>query len=237
MKRCLNNKANYENSNLSRFFSSKNSTNQNKNSLKNYFTFCFRILYVRHYSVALDTFAEVIKVTNHPGLWDAEIAWYSLSDTRLICVYGFKHDLEIYSFRPTWTCLVVKVLATGGKSFEPSSSWMGINCTVKFRTMNIFSCFHCAMAQFELISHKFPNQNTLQIYLRSFHIPHGMKQCTTCQCTNYHNTIDYRGYVTYFELLRFGDIVTHSCTCENIAKALAQFRIWNNSDCEICLSR
>ena len=34
----------------------------------------------------LTGFAEFVKVTNHTGLWDAELAWYSLIVTHWICL-------------------------------------------------------------------------------------------------------------------------------------------------------
>ena len=54
---------------------------------------------VRHNSAV---FAEVIKVTNHTRLWDAEFAWYFPMTTYWICLNGLKHDFWIYVFRPTW---------------------------------------------------------------------------------------------------------------------------------------
>ena len=45
---------------------------------------------VRQNSAALAAFAEVVKVTNHSGLWDAELAWYSSSTTR----WPYFHDLK-----------------------------------------------------------------------------------------------------------------------------------------------
>ena len=41
----------------------------------------YNILEMKDNSVALDAFAEVVKVTNHTGLWDAQLAWYSPSAT------------------------------------------------------------------------------------------------------------------------------------------------------------
>ena len=35
--------------------------------------------------VILTGFAEVVKITNHTGLWNAELAWCSLSATHWIC--------------------------------------------------------------------------------------------------------------------------------------------------------
>ena len=44
---------------------------------------------VRHTLAALDSIAEVVKVTNYSGLCDAESAWKSLCAIRRICQYGW----------------------------------------------------------------------------------------------------------------------------------------------------
>ena len=64
---------------------------------------------MRHNSATIVVFAEVVKVTNHTGLWDAELAWYSMSDIHWICLYGLKYNLKIHGFRLTWHCLIVKI--------------------------------------------------------------------------------------------------------------------------------
>ena len=46
--------------------------------------------------VLLTGFAEVVKVMNHTGLWDTELAWYSPSVTHRIC-WGREGD------EPHWT--------------------------------------------------------------------------------------------------------------------------------------
>ena len=46
---------------------------------------------MRHNLAALDTFAGAVKVMNHTGLWDTNLAWYSLSTTHLICLYGLEY--------------------------------------------------------------------------------------------------------------------------------------------------
>ena len=68
---------------------------------------------------AVDGFAEVMNMTNHPGSWDAQLTWYSLNVTYKVFCFCLKHDLEIYNFRPTWSWLRVKVLATWVKFPEP----------------------------------------------------------------------------------------------------------------------
>ena len=108
---------------------------------------------VRHNSAAPDTFAVVVKVTNHTGLWDAELVSYSPSAPSLICLYKLEHDVGIHGFRPTLPCLIVESLATGEKFLEPFGY-----CTVTiFHTINVFGCFGGVMALFELVKHKFPN--------------------------------------------------------------------------------
>ena len=60
-------------------------------------------------------FAEVMKVMNHTGLWDAELTWYSPNVTRWICLYGLEPGFRNHHFRPTWHCWIIKVLATWTK--------------------------------------------------------------------------------------------------------------------------
>ncbi len=61
------------------------------------------------------------------------------------------------SFRLTWPCLIVEVLATQMKFLEPSGYCTMINCASTFRTTNTFGCFCCIMVQFGLVKYKFPN--------------------------------------------------------------------------------
>ena len=55
---------------------------------------------VRQNLAALDTFLKVMKLMNHIRLQNAKLAWYSLSVTGQIYLYGLEHDLKIYGFRP-----------------------------------------------------------------------------------------------------------------------------------------
>ena len=64
-------------------------------------------VHVTHNSAASDTSAEIIKVMNHTGFWDAELAWYSPSATHWICLHGLKHGLGIHVSRSTWPCLII----------------------------------------------------------------------------------------------------------------------------------
>ena len=57
-------------------------------------------------------FAEVKKMSNHPGLWDAELAWYSPCTTRRLWLNSFEHSLRIHDFLPIQSYLIVEFLAT-----------------------------------------------------------------------------------------------------------------------------
>ena len=46
-------------------------------------------------------------------------------------------------------------------------------------------------AQFELVTHKFPNKTTLNVYLYSFQIIDDVELCTTRQQINYHDTTSH----------------------------------------------
>ena len=98
-------------------------------------------------STTSNTFAEVMKVKNHTGQSDAEFAWYSLSATLWICVYGLEHGLGIHVYRPRWLCLIFEVLEIRTKSLEP----IGNQVRNIFYLTNVFGCFYILMA------HKFPN--------------------------------------------------------------------------------
>ena len=74
-----------------------------------------------------------------------------------------------------------------------------------YRFFNCFKCFgfFCGvMTEFELVKPKFPNKTTMQVYLCGFPITHRVKQCTTCQRANNHDTtnrVDIFLGLNYFE--------------------------------------
>ena len=90
------------------------------------------------HDILLAGFAEVVKVTSHTGRWDAKFALYSPIVTHHICLYGLEHSLGIHGFRPTSTCLIVKVLGDRVKFLQPSGYCTVINCTLNFRITNFF---------------------------------------------------------------------------------------------------
>ena len=67
-------------------------------------------------------FAEVMKVTNHTWLWNAKLAWYSLSAIRRICLSCLEHGFGIQTLRPTR-------LPNRRDSWNPNE----ISCTIWFR--------------------------------------------------------------------------------------------------------
>ena len=128
-----------------------------------------------------------MKLTNYTRLRNAQLIWHSLSATHHICLYGLKHGFGTHPFQPTWPCLIVEVLAMQVKflivlwSTTPSSF-----------TQQMFLIASAAVGSIcELIKHKFLNKTTLHIDLCSFKTTQRVKQCTTCQHTNYHNTTNH----------------------------------------------
>ena len=62
---------------------------------------------MRHNLTALDVFAEIVKMMNQTGMWDAGFAHLS-------------HGHRIHSFRPTRSYHVFKILPTPAKLLELS---------------------------------------------------------------------------------------------------------------------
>ena len=97
---------------------------------------------------------------NYTRLWNAKLTWYFQSAFYWIGFYGLKCSLMIHSFRPTWTCLIIKTWAE-----------FLVYCTViTFYTTNILSCFCSMMVHFKLVKYKFPNWIMLQVHLCNFQI-------------------------------------------------------------------
>ena len=70
-------------------------------------------------------FAEVMEVTNHTGLWDAELAWYSPSATHL--------KYQFFS----WPCWITEILVIWWKFLEQSAYSIVINCIFTFLTTGL----------------------------------------------------------------------------------------------------
>ena len=113
---------------------------------------------MRHTSIISVAFAPgVVTVMNHPGLWDAELAWYSLSATLWICHNDFEYGLSIYTFKLTWLCQIVEVLTTRVKFLEPPVLLNFDQLRLQICTRNIFGRFRGVISQFELAKHKLAN--------------------------------------------------------------------------------
>ena len=80
---------------------------------------------MRHNSVAPDTFVMAIKMMNHIGLWDADLAWYPPTATHRIWLYWVRYRNQF---------------------LDPSGYCSVINCIFTFHTANVFGCFHGVMA-------------------------------------------------------------------------------------------
>ena len=98
--------------------------------------------------VLLTGFAKVMNMTNHTGLWDAVLTWYSPSDTHWICLYSLENGLRIHVFSPTRPCQGSCILSKISWTI-----WL-LYCDrlhLHFCTTNIFGCFLSVMAKFEQI--------------------------------------------------------------------------------------
>ena len=138
---------------------------------------------VRHISAASDVFLEVMKVTNHIGLWDTELTWYTLIATQRICLYGLEHDLGIHSFWPTWLCLIVDVLAVREKFLQTSADvyYDQLHLQILLKIFFFVSSRHNDLVW---------TRNVLELeyaHLCGFQITHRVNQCTTCKRANYFN--------------------------------------------------
>ena len=109
------------------------------------------------------------------------------------------HNGQVACSKASWPCLIIKVLAIWANFLEPSGYCIVINCAFMFCTTNVFGCSCDVM-------NKFLNYAILHVHLCGFQIPHRVEQCTMCQCTNYHYTINHSEYLPWLELLQSYDI-------------------------------
>ena len=119
--------------------------------------FCIILVMWSQIIAVPDAFAIAVKLMSHTGLWHTKFSWCFMSTTHWIYHYDLEHSFEIHGFRPTWPCMIIKILATWAKFLKPSGYCIEINCTFPFPTKSVFGCFCSVIAHFELIKHKFPN--------------------------------------------------------------------------------
>ena len=55
-------------------------------------------------SATSDAFTEVMKVTNHIALYDAELTWYSPSAIQQFYLYSLEYSQGMCAFMPIWLC-------------------------------------------------------------------------------------------------------------------------------------
>ena len=79
------------------------------------------------------------------------------STSSVTCWICLAPNFKIDSFRPTWFCLIVKVLATQAKFLKhPGYSFM-INCTFSLHRTNVFCSFCAVITRWKLVKHSFLN--------------------------------------------------------------------------------
>ena len=156
--------------------------------------------------------------SDHPHLIVRYLANLILSECYpLDLPVWLEHDLGIYGFRSTWSCLIVTVLVTWVKFLEePSCYYTVINYT--FCTTTDFDCFSSIMTQFELVKYKFPTLTMLHIHLCGFQIT----QWSNAQCVSAPITILPTIVRPYHHLNCIGHIlyVPQTSVCQNIAQLL-----------------
>ena len=101
-------------------------------------------------------------MTNYADLLDTPSINY------WIWLYDLVHRLGMHSFRPTWPCSIIDVLATRVKCIEPPHYCAMIKTNVSVFLPSVIN-------QFEYPKRKFFALTRLFVYLCSFQITHGEK--------------------------------------------------------------
>ena len=136
---------------------------------------------MRHNSVVLGTCAEVMKVTNHTGLEDTQ---YSLS----VSHRSLEHSLGIHPFLFAWPCPILEP-----NFFNHLFTVLWLTASSPSRTTN--GCFRVVRTKFELAKHKFAILKYVACSPMQLSKHTGVKQCTTCQRTNYHDISNHSVYL------------------------------------------
>ena len=91
-----------------------------------------------HNQPAADIFIEIVNLILSSVLEHDKLAWYPLSTTHWICLYGLEQSLWIYGFIPIWHSFTV----------------LWLTALSPFAHQIHFCCFHGVITQFELVKHK-----------------------------------------------------------------------------------
>ena len=132
-------------------------------------------------------FSELMKVTNYTGLWGFEFTWYSPSATHWNYLCGLEHSLEIHDFRPTWPCLILKVFCNLSKN-SWRTTWILYCDQLNLHLLLHNKCFWLLPRHYGLVWTCNTDVPELD-YFAWWSM--WLVNCTTCQCTNYHYTIDH----------------------------------------------
>ena len=90
----------------------------------------------------------------------------------------------------------------------------------------LFVCFGEFMAQFEIVKLKFSNYTTLHVHQCIFHVKHCVKQCSTCQRTNYRYTTIQNEYLYLPSRLGQLNTLTACLQSDKISSQLVSW-IWH----------
>ena len=113
------------------------------------------------------------------------IVWSTASESMVLGLPGIARSMGFFKFVGNFFSHHVTV----------------IKCDFTFFITNIFGCFHDVMTRFEPVKHRFLNQTILHVRLCGCWNILRIKQCTTCQRTNFHDTTNHSRYLSRFKLL------------------------------------
>ena len=141
---------------------------------------------------------QVLQYFSNTELWHA-------SSSTIFQVLITKFASMAWSTALESTVLGLPDLTWSLRFLQPEESFLNHLVTVQWSTMSSSFTQQMSdriMVQFELVKQKFQKNITLCTYLCSFQIMHRIKQCSMCQCTNYHNSINFSGYMISTTVMR-----------------------------------
>ena len=153
-----------------------------------------------------------------PRMWQITVGYASSPDIHRVLPAVFASMAQ--STASESTAIGLPELAWSSRILQPERNFFNhLLIAPPLLAQHFFGGFRGAMAQFEPIKHKFLNHSTLHVNQHSFQITHRRKQCRTCQCTNYNDTINHRGYF-FHDLNGFGRLIRapQTSTCQNVEK-------------------
>ena len=153
-----------------------------------------------------------MEVINYIGLWNPKLTWYSPSTTFQICRYALEHSLRIHSFRLTWPCLIVKVLATQAKFLKPSGYCLHLSVP----ELNYVAC---SAVQLSKLYIECSNASTIMILPTTADIFHSLNWFSH-MIYAWHTSM----YQNMYQLFTYPSYLQNSWICINIS-----FQMKNNN--------